>query len=102
MFYSLRFGILMAMLAIAAVAITTVTIFVGLTTRAQFTNYVEAGREIREERLQQAVVMWVDGAGTQDFDAAEFMRFLTDSSTPANQPYRLDIPTNTIQTNNAN
>jgi signal transduction histidine kinase len=101
MFYSLRFGILMAMLAIAAVAITTVTIFVGLTTRAQFTNYVEAGREIREERLQQAVVMWVDGAGTQDFDAAEFMRFLTDSSTPANQPYRLDIPTNTIQTNNA-
>lgn len=97
MFYSLRFGILMAMFAIAAVAITTVTIFVGLTTRAQFTRYVEAGREIREQRLQQAVVMWVDGASTQDFDAAEFMRFLTDVDTTTGSSFRLDILDNTAQ-----
>lgn len=60
MFYSLRFGILLAMLAIAAVAITTVTLSVGLTTRAEFSRYVEIGRELREERLQQAMIVWAE------------------------------------------
>ena len=98
MFYSLRFGILMAMLAVAAVAITTTTIFVGLTTRAQFARYVEAGRELREERLQQAMVVWNDGTNTQDIDPAEFLRFLTDSSAGTGTTVRLDVPSNTIQT----
>jgi signal transduction histidine kinase len=98
MFYSLRFGILLAMLAIGAVAITTTTIFVGLTTRAQFTRYIEIGREIREARLQQAVIMWVDGDATQDFDAAEFMRFLTSSDTTTGSSYSLNVAADAVQT----
>ena len=77
MFYSLRFGILMAMLAVAAVAITTVTIFVGATTRAQFSQYVEAGRELRQDRLEQAIVMWGDSntttTGIDVFGSVQFL-----------------------------
>lgn len=79
MFYSLRFGILMAMLAVAAVAITTVTIFVGATTRAQFSQYVEAGREIRQGRIEQALVVWGEsntttvGVGTDVFGSVQFL-----------------------------
>lgn len=82
MIYSLRFGILLAMLAIAAVAITTVTLSVGLTTRAEFSRYVEIGRELREERLQQAVIMWSE---PEDEDIANLeriisMQYLTDNT----------------------
>jgi len=77
MFYSLRFGILMAMLAVAAVAITTVTIFVGATTRAQFSQYVEAGREIREDRIEQALVVWGESntttTGIDVFGSVQFL-----------------------------
>lgn len=60
MFDSLRFGILLAMFVVAAVAITTITIFAGLTTRVEFSRYVEVGREIREESVAQAVIMWLN------------------------------------------
>lgn len=73
MFYSLRFGILMAMLAVAAIAITTITIFVGLTTRAEFSRYVEAGREIREERLQEAIIMWADNDTINSLDEFAYL-----------------------------
>ncbi|GAB5492214.1 MAG: hypothetical protein Phog2KO_24290 [Phototrophicaceae bacterium] len=77
MFYSLRFGILMAMLAVAAVAIGTVTLFVGATTRAQFSQYVEAGREIRQERFEQAIVIWGDSntttTGLDVFGSVQFL-----------------------------
>ncbi len=77
MFYSLRFGILLAMLAVAAVTITTVTIFVGATTRAEFYAYVEAGRELRQDRLEQALVIWGDSntniTGLEVFGSVQFL-----------------------------
>ncbi|MEM9952274.1 MAG: ATP-binding protein [Chloroflexota bacterium] len=79
MFYSLRFGILMAMLAIAAVAIATVTVFVGLTTRAQFSEYVEAGRELRQDRIEQALVIWGDSNDTlAGIEVVGSIRFLSE------------------------
>ncbi|MEO1644752.1 MAG: ATP-binding protein [Chloroflexota bacterium] len=80
MFYSFRFSLLMAMLAVAGVAIITVTIFVGWTTRAQFSQYVEAGREIRQERLEQALVLWGDSATSNQLDNSVFgsIQFLRD------------------------
>lgn len=81
MFYSLRFGILMAMLAVAAVAITTVTIFVGLTTRAQFSRYVATGQELRQERMERAIVEWVDPKTTiPDLEALSSVVFLTENT----------------------
>ncbi len=83
MFYSLRFGILVAMLAVAVVAIATTTIFVSLTTSAQFSRYVEAGRELRLERVQEAVVMWInpDDAMESFNDLAE-LQVLSDGASP--------------------
>jgi signal transduction histidine kinase len=82
MFYSLRFGILLAMFAIAAVSIATITIFVGMATRAEFSRYVEVGREIRQERVQQAVVIWTDpdANGIPEFDELSTMKTLTDGT----------------------
>lgn len=77
----------MAMLAVAAVAITTVTIFVGATTRAQFAQYVEAGRELRQDRFEQAVIVWGDSNNrTETIDVFSSLPFLTDGtdSDPAN------------------
>jgi signal transduction histidine kinase len=83
MFYSLRFGILVAMLAVAAVAIATTTIFVSLTTSAQFSAYVEAGRELRLERVQQAVVMWINPEDAVDsFNNLAEMQVLSDGTVP--------------------
>lgn len=79
MFYSLRFGLLMAMLAVAAVAITTVTIFVGFTTRAQFSRYVETGQELRRQRLERAIIEWVDPTTTiPDLEKLSSVVFLTE------------------------
>lgn len=89
MFYSLRFGILMAMLAVAAVAIVTVTIFVGLTTRAEFSRYVEAGRELRQERLQQAIVVWADPSNIMpEINNFAGMQYLTDGVTTDDGNFR--------------
>lgn len=77
----------MAMLAVAGVAITTVTIFVGATTRAQFAQYVEAGRELRQDRFEQAVIVWGDSNNqTETIDVFSSLPFLTDGteSAPAN------------------
>ena len=83
MFYSLRFGILMAMLAVAAVAIATITIFVGFTTRLEFSRYVELGREIREERLQDVLIVWAD-SNEPDVAAEQFeqLQRLTEGLSP--------------------
>lgn len=68
----------MAMLAVAAVAIATVTIFVGVTTRTQFSQYVEAGREIRQDRLEQALIVWGDSNDTDvNVDLFNTMEFLS-------------------------
>lgn len=71
----------MAMLAVAAVAITTVTIFVGVTTRTQFSQYVEAGREIRQQRLEQAMVIWGDNAANVN-DVFGSVQFLSEELHP--------------------
>jgi signal transduction histidine kinase len=90
MFYSLRFGILMAMLAVAAVAITTVTIFVGITTRAQFSRYVETGRELRQQRFERAIVEWVDPSRTiPDLESLSSIVFLTEDSQPEPGSFRI-------------
>ncbi|MGJ3240174.1 MAG: sensor histidine kinase [Anaerolineae bacterium] len=77
MFYSLRFGILMAMLAVAAVAITTVTLFVGAITYRQFDQYVQAGQELRQNRIEQALVVWGDAntvtTGIEVFGSLQFL-----------------------------
>lgn len=88
MFYSLRFGILMAMLAVAAVAIVTVTIFVGITTRAQFAQYVEAEREIRQERLEEALVIWGDSTSSV-VDVFGSVAFLSDGVHPDAGNFRI-------------
>lgn len=81
MFYSLRFGILVAMLAVATVAIATTTIFVSLATSAQFSRYVEAGRELRLERAQEAVVMWINPElALESFPGLSEMQVLTDGT----------------------
>ena len=77
MFYSLRFGILMAMLAIAAVTITTITILVGLTTYTQFERYAEAGRELREGRVQEAVIMFANEEQLNALENLEYLQALT-------------------------
>jgi len=91
MFNSLRFGILVAMLAVAAVAIGTTTIFVSLATNAQFSAYVEAGRTLRLERVQEAVVMWLDPeAATDSFNNLAEMQVLSDGNNtdPGNFQFR--------------
>ncbi len=83
MFYSLRFGILIAMIAVAAVAIATTTIFVSFSTRAQFTRYVEAGRELRLERVQEAVVMWINpDEALESFNDLAELQVLSDGTNP--------------------
>lgn len=90
MFYSLRFGILMAMLAVAAVAISTVTLFVGATTRTQFEQYVEAGRELRQDRLEQAIVMWGDSnTTTTGIDVFGSVQFLTEDLQSEQSNFRI-------------
>lgn len=90
MFYSLRFGLLMAMLAVAAVAITTVTIFVGLTTRTQFTRYVETISALRQERLERAIVVWSDPTSTiPGLEALSSVLFLTEDSQLAPGSFRI-------------
>lgn len=78
MFYSLRFGILMAMLAVAAVTILTITLFVGLITFTQFERYAEAGRELREGRVQEAVIMFANSEeDINDLNNLEYLQALT-------------------------
>lgn len=88
MFYSLRFGILLAMLAIATVTIATVTIFVGVVTRAQFSEYVAAGRELRQDRIEQALVIWGDSneslTGIEVFGSVRFLSEDLQQSEPTN------------------
>lgn len=65
MLYSLRFGLLLAMLAVAAVAIFTITFFAGYTTRLEFSRYVNFVGTLREEQLQEAVLtFFTTGDGT--------------------------------------
>jgi signal transduction histidine kinase len=95
MFYSLRFGLLLAMLAVAAVAITTVTIFVGLAVRSQFERYVEANRQIRQEYLERALVMWVDPQRIDpNLAALNSMEFITETSQPEPGNFRIRIEGN--------
>lgn len=95
MFYSLRFGLLLAMLAVAAVTITTVTIFVGIAVRSQFERYVEANREIRQQYLERAIVMWVDPQNIDpNLAALNSMEFVTESSQPEPGSFRIRIEGN--------
>jgi signal transduction histidine kinase len=55
MLYSLRFAMLLAMLTVAVVAIVTITLFAGLTTRVEFSRYLAFAGAMQEERLQEAV-----------------------------------------------
>ncbi len=80
MFYSLRFSILMSMFAVAAVVILTVTIVAGTGTRAEFSRYVETGRELREERLQQVVVVWAENNQNPLMENLSALQYLTNSS----------------------
>ena len=80
----------MAMLAVAAVAITTVTIFVGATTRAQFSQYVEAGRELRQDRFEQAVIVWGDSNNrTETIDVFSTLPFLTNGTGSDSANFRI-------------
>jgi signal transduction histidine kinase len=63
MLYSLRFGLLLAMLAVAAVAIFTITIFAGYTTRIEFSRYVNFVGTVREEQMQEAVLTFFTTGG---------------------------------------
>jgi signal transduction histidine kinase len=95
MFYSLRFGLLLAMLAVAAVTITTVTIFVGVAVRAQFVQYVEANRLIRQQYLERAIVMWADPDTIDpNLAALSSMQFLTESSQPQPGSFSIRIQGN--------
>lgn len=65
--YSLRFTFFLAMVAVASVAIVTITMFAGYTTRSEFSRYVEVGREVREARLQEAFFLyWEEDTATTD------------------------------------
>lgn len=88
MFYSLRFGILLAMLAVAVVAITTITIFVGLSTRVEFSRYVEAGRELQQERVQQAILMWANPNLVPAVSDIESLQYLTSGTSINTGNYR--------------
>lgn len=55
MLHSLRLGLLLAMFTVSVVAIVTLTLFAGLTTRSEFSRYVDAGRDIRNHRLQEVI-----------------------------------------------
>jgi signal transduction histidine kinase len=95
MFYSLRFGLLLAMLAVAAVTITTVTIFVGVAVRAQFEQYVETNRLIRQQYLERAIVMWVDPEAIDpNLASLSSMQFLTESSQAEPGSFRIRIQGN--------
>jgi signal transduction histidine kinase len=80
MFYSLRFSILLSMFAVAAVVILTVTVVAGAGTRAEFSRYVETGRELREERLQQVVVWWAENNQNPLVDDLNALQYLTNST----------------------
>jgi signal transduction histidine kinase len=80
MFYSLRFSMLMSMFAVAAVVILTVTVVAGTGTRAEFSRYVETGRELREERLQQVVVVWAESNQNPLVENLNALQYLTNSS----------------------
>ena len=80
MFYGLRFSILMSMFAVAAVVILTVTVVTGTVTRAEFSRYVETGRELREERLQQVVVVWAENNQNPLVENLNALQYLTNSS----------------------
>lgn len=58
MLYSLRVGLLLAMLTVAGVAIFTITWFAGFTTRAEFSRYVAYAGALRDERIQEAVLTY--------------------------------------------
>jgi len=60
MLYSLRLAILMAMLAIAIVTIVTITLFASLATRVEFSRFVEVGRDLRNEQLQEVILTYWD------------------------------------------
>lgn len=61
MFNKLRVSLLLAMFGVAAVAIITITVFAGLTTRIGFSRYVQADRELRANQTQQIVLtLWRD------------------------------------------
>ncbi|MGB1285435.1 MAG: hypothetical protein ACPG7F_02785, partial [Aggregatilineales bacterium] len=74
MLSSLRYGILLSMLTVAGVAIVTITLFAGFTTRVGFSQYVEAEGEARKSQLQQAVfTYWTDNIapdGTETLNQA--------------------------------
>lgn len=70
MLHSLRFSMLLAMFAVAAVTIITITLFAGVTTRIGFSRYVQAGRQIREEQMQQIMLsFWQDNSETTSSNA---------------------------------
>lgn len=83
MFSSLRLSILLAMVGVAALVIATVAFFAGLATRAEFSRYIEFGRELRTEQMEQAVLTYVEeeNAATTDEQIAylEGLGFLTGS-----------------------
>lgn len=88
MFGSLRFGLLMAMLAVATVAIITVTIFVGITTKAQFSQYIASERELRQARFEEAIVIWGDATSSVE-DVFGSVTFLSEGSSNGSGNFRL-------------
>jgi signal transduction histidine kinase len=58
MLYSLRVGLLLAMLTVAGVAIITITGFAGFSTRVEFSRYIEYAGALQDERIQEAVLTY--------------------------------------------
>ena len=58
--YSLRYTILLAMIAVALVAITTITGISLLTTRVEFSRYVDVGNALIAQRSERVVLNYFD------------------------------------------
>jgi signal transduction histidine kinase len=56
MLYSLRTALLVTMLAVTMVAIGLTTLYASLTTRFEFTRFLESGRDLRNEQVQEGIL----------------------------------------------
>lgn len=66
--YSLRYTILLAMIAVAFVAITTITVISLLTTRVEFSRYVDVGNELMAQRSERVVLNYLENDPTPEPD----------------------------------
>jgi len=71
MLSSLRTTILLSMLGVVTVAIATMTLFAVLTTRFEFSRYVNIGRELRADRMEQVVLNYFTTADVTTTDSAD-------------------------------